>query len=141
MARRKKKTEKEQAQQFALMLPVVLGLLATLAWWKDNPRAAVGLLIAGPAICLVALILPPIWLRIFRLWMKFGAVLNFVMTRVILTIFYFLILTRSRWPCVCSARSRSTWPGRTARAHTGSTRKPERPALSATASNTDGARR
>ncbi len=44
-------------------------------------------------ICLVALILPPVWLRVFRLWMKLGAALNFVMTRVILTIFYYLILT------------------------------------------------
>jgi len=92
MARRKK-NEQEQAQQFALMLPVVLGLLAALAWWRENPKASLGLLIAGPAICLVALVLPPVWLRVFRLWMKLGAALNFVMTRVILTIFYYLILT------------------------------------------------
>lgn len=90
---RKRKTEEQQAQQFALILPVVLGLLATLAWWRENPRAALGLLIAGPVICLVALVLPPVWLRLFRLWMKLGAALNFVMTRVILTVFYYLILT------------------------------------------------
>ena len=90
---RRKKTEQQQVQQFALMLPVVLGLLATLAWWRENPRAGLGLLIAGPVICLVALVLPPVWLRLFRLWMKLGAALNFVMTRVILTVFYYLILT------------------------------------------------
>ena len=90
---RRKKSEQEQAQQFALMLPVVLGLLAALAWWRQNPRAGVGLLIAGPVICLLALALPPVWLRLFRLWMMFGAVLNFIMTRVILTVFFYLILT------------------------------------------------
>jgi len=92
-----KKTEKEQAQQFALTLPVILGALSALLYWgvgpfHVKPRLATALLIAAPAVCAVAVILPPVWLRFFRLWMKLAEGLAFVMTRVILSVFFFLIL-------------------------------------------------
>ena len=93
-----KKTDKELAQQFALTLPVVLGVLAAIFWWgplffPQRPALARGFLIAAPSVCAVAVILPGLWLRFFRVWMKFAEGLGFVMTRVILSLFFFLILT------------------------------------------------
>ena len=94
MARRKKKSEQEQANQFGLVLPVVLGLFAALFWFrKQNADVAVGLLVAGTAINFIAAAIPGLWLRFFRLWMKLAVGLSWVMTRVILTIFFFVILT------------------------------------------------
>ena len=99
---RKRKTEAKQAREFAITLPVVFGVLALvmsapqwLSWlpWQAKPRAILPLLIAGPLVCFVALIVPGLWLRFFRLWMKFGNALSWLMTRVILTAFFFLILT------------------------------------------------
>ena len=97
MARRMK-SEQEQARQFALTLPVVLGVFALIFYtgfwfWAEKPRLALGLLIAAPLINLVALVLPALWLRFFRLWMKLAEALGWVMTRVILSLFFLLVLT------------------------------------------------
>ncbi len=100
----RKKSEREQAQQFAMLLPVVFGILAALAYFKPfamlrgaevqpNVKFALGVLIAGPAVSLLALTIPPLWLRIFRLWMKLALGLSWVMTRVILTVFFYAILS------------------------------------------------
>jgi hypothetical protein len=94
----RKKTEQEQAKEFALVLPVVLGVLAMVFWWgpwflPQKKSLSLPLLIAGPSVCLVAVLVPPLWLRFFRVWMKFAEGLGWVMTRVILSVFYFLILT------------------------------------------------
>ena len=35
----------------------------------------------------------PLWLQAFRSWMKFAEALGWVMTRVLLTVFYYLFLT------------------------------------------------
>ena len=92
------KTERERAQEFALVLPVVLGLLAAVFYWgplwlPQKPRLALGLLVAAPAVSAVAVILPPVWLRLFRAWMLLAEGLSWLMTRVILTVFYFVVLT------------------------------------------------
>jgi hypothetical protein len=55
----KMKTEQEQAREFALVLPVVLGVLAAVFWYgplffPQRPAWSVPLLIAAPAVCLLA---------------------------------------------------------------------------------------
>ena len=60
-------SEAEQARQFALTLPVILGILAAIFWYgplwfPQKPKLALGLLIAGPAVCLVAVALPAAFL-------------------------------------------------------------------------------
>src|SRR5262249_19679871 len=48
--------------------------------------------VAGVAL-VGSLLLGSVWLQFFRLWMKFAEGLSWVMTRVILSIFFFLIMT------------------------------------------------
>ena len=93
-----KKTEREMALEFGLILAVALGLLA-LAWqtgfWRFElrPDRAKYVFMAIPIISLVALFIKPLWQRIFDLWMKLAHALSFVMTRVLLTVFFFLVIT------------------------------------------------
>ena len=55
-------------------------------------RAAIVASTAGAVlVCTSAFF--PLWLKAFRVWMKFAEVLSWVMTRVLLSIFFFLVLT------------------------------------------------
>lgn len=90
---RKKRSEAREAKKFAIILPFILAAAAGLAWWRGHATAAgvlVGLGLLPPAL---AFGLPSLWIRFFRGWMKFAEVLSWVSTRVILGVFFFLILT------------------------------------------------
>ena len=98
MGKHRKKSEAEMAQQFGLTLPAFLGILAALFYWgvwiwPEKPKLALGLLIAAPSVSLFAAALPWVWQRIFRGWMAVAEGISWVLTRVILSLFFFLVLT------------------------------------------------
>ncbi len=64
----------------------VLGLFRGRSWW---PAAAA---LSG-AFALSGIAFPGVLEPVERFWMKFAAVLGFVMTNVILTVFFFLVIT------------------------------------------------
>ena len=90
---RKVKSEESQARRFGVILSGILLALAGWFAWRDR-----GLLVgltagAGAAVLTCTLIAFPLWLQAFRYWMKFAEVLGWVMTRVLLTVFFYLVLT------------------------------------------------
>ena len=90
---RKKHDPRKQARNFGLMLlPILLGL-AGLAYWRGRERTAMVLAIASVVPPLLTFAAFPLWLRFFGAWMKLAEVLSFVMTRVILSVFFFGFLT------------------------------------------------
>jgi len=90
---RKKVDERVQARRFGLLLlPILLGL-AGVAYWRGHERTATVLAACSVVPPVLALVLFPLWLRVFRAWMKLAEVLSWVMTRVILSAFYFVFLT------------------------------------------------
>ncbi len=90
---RKTLSEQKEARRFALILAGVLILFALLAWWKHHPMRVRACLAAAALAPILAFWVFPLWIRFFRLWMKIAELLGWVMTRVILTVFYFLLLT------------------------------------------------
>ena len=90
---RKKRTEANEARKFGWILPAILLVLAGLFYWRGHTTRAE--VVGGVAILvvLVAQLLPGIWIRFFRGWMKFAEGLSWVMTRVILSVFFFLVIT------------------------------------------------
>ena len=89
----KKRDETKDAVQFG----VVIGIAALLfAAWEQYKGAYTGRTIAL-AIGVPALLLPfiarPIWMRLFRLWMKLATVISFVMSHLILAILFYLVVT------------------------------------------------
>jgi len=52
---------------------------------------------AGLFAVVLAALARPIWVAFFRLWMKLAEAMGWVMTRVILSVFYFLVLTPVGW--------------------------------------------
>lgn len=90
---RKKKTETRQAIEFAAILALIGLAMGALSLWRDHPKRAGVFAGAGLAALAVALLARPLWLRVFRLWMRFAEGLGWVMTRMLLTLFYYLVMT------------------------------------------------
>jgi O-antigen/teichoic acid export membrane protein len=90
---RKKYSETREARRFSWILALILAALAGLSWWRAHPQRAALLVAASLVVALLPLVAFPVWMRVFRLWMKFALVLNWVMTRVILSVFFYAVLT------------------------------------------------
>jgi hypothetical protein len=90
---RTKRTEAQEARRFGLILPIVLGAFAGSSFWRGHAIAWKVLLGIGAAAFIASAAWPPAWLRFFRLWMRLAEAMGFVMTRVLLGAFFFLILT------------------------------------------------
>jgi len=79
-------------RKFGLLFLGVFALLAGVLWWKGNASwwisAAAGVVFGSAGILAPSLLrFPHLW------WMKFAGVLGWVNTRVLLTVFFVLVLT------------------------------------------------
>jgi len=92
MARRRK-SEYRLSVEFAVVLAVAGAALAAGALWKQHGTKAALYAGAGLAVLALAVFARSAWLPVFRAWMRLAEGLGFVMTRVLLSIFYYLILT------------------------------------------------
>jgi hypothetical protein len=90
---RKKYSEAREATRFAVILFVLMAVFGGLSLWRGHTTRAAVFAGIGTFALLVGLLLRPLWLRVFRLWMKLAVAMSFVMTRVLLTLFFYLIIT------------------------------------------------
>jgi hypothetical protein len=86
-------SEAREARRFSLLLAGTLGLLGLLALWKHHPARARACLAAAVLAPILAYLALPVWMRLFGLWMKFATLLDWLMTRFVLTVFYYALLT------------------------------------------------
>lgn len=76
----------------ALIFLVIPGLIGSYyAFWKQSPNGYVWM-IAGAALCLARLV-PPLFRSIYRLWIQFSVILGYFVSRILLTIIFFLVIT------------------------------------------------
>jgi hypothetical protein len=90
---RKKPTETQQARRFAVILAGMLLVPAAVAAFRGGPARALPWLAASAAVLACAFLALPLWLRLFRLWMKAAEALAWVTTRVLLGAFFYVVLT------------------------------------------------
>lgn len=92
MARRKHDPVR-QAVHFAWILLGILLALAAFSAWRQHPiRAGIvaALAIVPPALAHLA---RPAWMAFFARWMKFAEVLGMITTTIILSLFFYLVMT------------------------------------------------
>ena len=84
--------DKKALRNFGLVIAVPLAIIAVILFWKGNTS---GYYWGGAAIVLALLGLSaPLILRpLYVIWMTFAFVLSIVMTYLLLTLFFFLVMT------------------------------------------------
>jgi small basic protein len=90
------KSEKKDLRNFGLTIGIVLGLLSGLLWWKGRDTYLIMAIIAA-AFLLVGLILPFILKPLQKIWMTIAVIIGWFMTRVILTVLFYVIFTCIGW--------------------------------------------
>ena len=91
MMRQPKKTKKE-LRKFGLVMTVPLALIAGYLWWKGG--GAYPYVLGAAAFFLLSGLLVPQLLRpIEKVWMKFAEIMGAIMTRVILSVAFYLMIT------------------------------------------------
>jgi hypothetical protein len=89
----KTRDEKKEAVKFGVILGIGAGLIAAWLQYKGSYTGrSIALGIAAPSL-LLPFLARPLWLRFFRVWMKLAEMISWVMTRVILSVFFYLLLT------------------------------------------------
>ena len=86
------KTGKKDLRSFGVTIGIILLLVAAFLFYREKESFQTFLYIAGVFIGL-ALILPSMLKPIYIVWMTFAVILGWFMTRVILSLLFYVIIT------------------------------------------------
>lgn len=89
-------TSKKALRSFGWVVGLVLIGIAAFIWWRKGwvaTGAVQWLGGIGGVLTVLGLTVPTILLPVYRVWMALAVVLGFVMTRVILSVVFYLIMT------------------------------------------------
>ena len=89
---KKTQTEAQRLRKFALVMTVAFAILGSLLLWRGREWAEYLLYVAG-FFLVMGLVAPKLLGPIERIWMKFARALGVVMTTIILTLTFFLLMT------------------------------------------------
>ncbi|MBI4698764.1 MAG: hypothetical protein HY758_07645 [Nitrospirae bacterium] len=89
---KKIKSGKKELREFGLIVGLVLGLLGGLLWWRGRDIYPFFLTVSV-ALILSGLIVPAALKPLQKIWMTAAVILGWVMTRLILIILFYLVLT------------------------------------------------
>src|SRR4029078_8057404 len=91
MLPKNKEVTRADARKTALLVGGVPALLTAYFLWRDRMTAAALAGSIGALLWIVGLLIPPLAKVFHRGWMAFAYALGYVNSRIILTLFYFLV--------------------------------------------------
>ena len=83
---------RKDLRNLGLVFFIALGIIGSLLWWKGRPSAP-WLWTAALALGTWGLVWPRGLRPLYRLWMGLAVVLNYFVSRLILTLLYYLVIT------------------------------------------------
>ena len=86
------KSKKSDLRNFGITLGIILLLISGYLFWKEKESFQIFLAI-GITLLLTAIALPSVLKPVYWIWMIFAIILGWLMTRVILSLLFFLIFT------------------------------------------------
>lgn len=94
------KTGGRELRKFGLLVGGVFALLGVILLLRHRP-AAPYFLIAGALLILPGLIAPRILKHIYIVWMSLAIVLGFIVSGILLILFFLLVITPIGWAARC----------------------------------------
>jgi len=89
------KTTRKETRNFGITIGLILLVIGAILFWKTNTSYLIFIII-GLVLLVSGLTIPIILKPIYFIWMVFSAILGWIMTRVILSILYYAIMTPIR---------------------------------------------
>ena len=86
------KSEKSDLRKFGITIGVILLIIAGFLFWKEKESSQI-LLTFGVTLCILGIVIPFILKPIYWVWMIFATILGWIMTRVILSLLFYIIVT------------------------------------------------
>lgn len=86
------KSTKKELQSFGILICVVLGLVGAFWWWKGYGNFLFFFL-GSFAFVILGLISPILLAPFYKVWIILSLFLSFIMTRVILSILFYFVIT------------------------------------------------
>ena len=86
------KSEKSDLRMFGITIGVILLIIAGFLFWKEKESFQI-LLTFGITFCILGIAIPFILKPIYWIWMIFATILGWIMTRVILSLLFYFIIT------------------------------------------------
>ena len=86
------KSEKSDLRKFGITIGVILLIIAGFLFWKEKESFQI-LLTFGVAIYVLGFAIPVALKPIYWIWMIFATILGWIMTRVILSLLFYIIVT------------------------------------------------
>ena len=86
------KSEKSDLRKFGITIGVILLVIAGFLFWKEKESFQIFLAI-GIILLLTSIVIPPILKPVYWIWMLFSIILGWFMTRVILSLMFYVIFT------------------------------------------------
>jgi hypothetical protein len=86
------KSSPSELKKFGLTVGLVLVIIGSVMFWFDT-AGYIYFTIAGTFLVFSALVIPSILKPFNFVWMSLAVLLGFIMTRIILTLLYYLVLT------------------------------------------------
>ncbi len=83
---------RKELRKFGLLIGIVLMVLGCILFWTRR-ESYLYFMLLGLTFILSGLIVPVILRPIYKLWMTFALILGWLMTKVILSILFFLVFT------------------------------------------------
>ena len=86
------KSEKSDLRKFGITIGVFLMVISGLLFWRGKDSFEI-LLVSGLVLCVLGLTIPFILKPINWIWMVIAIILGWIMTRVILSLLFFIVIT------------------------------------------------
>ena len=86
------KSKKSDLRKFGITIGVILLIIAGFLFWKEKESFQI-LLTFGVIIFFLGIAIPFILKPIYWVWMIFSTILGWIMTRVILSLIFYIIFT------------------------------------------------
>jgi len=86
------KSEKSDLRKFGITIGVILLIIAGFLFWKEKESFQI-LFTFGVTLCILGIAIPFILKPIYWVWMIFATILGWIMTRIILSLLFYIILT------------------------------------------------